>query len=87
LVYSIIYRKFVTEINIGDYVMRNFIASLQANHLFRGIASLGNIYGASVRGRYKNVDNQAVLRRDWELIGEDMRKALAIYRKEVNYAK
>lgn len=57
--------------------MRNFIARLQANHLFRGLASLGHIYGASVRGRYRNVDDQTVLRRDWELIGKDMRKALA----------
>lgn len=67
--------------------MRKFIASLQSNHLFRGLASLGNIYGASVRGKYKNVSDQMVLRRDWEMIGQDMRKAFAIYRKEVNYAK
>lgn len=57
--------------------MRNFIASLQANHLFRGIASLGNIYGASVRGRCKNVDDQTVLRGDWEQIGKDMRMAIS----------
>ena len=67
--------------------MKKFIAKLQNNHIFRGIASFGNIFGAPVRYKYRDMDDMAVLRKDWETIGNDMRQALNIYRKEVGYAR
>ena len=67
--------------------MKGLIAKLQNNHVFQGIASLGNIFGAPVRYKYRNMSDVDVLRKDWEIIGNDMRRAFDIYRKEVGYAR
>lgn len=67
--------------------MGKFTVKLQNNHIFRGIASLGNMFGVPESSKYKNTDDMAILRKDWEAIGNDMRQALSIYRKEVGYAR
>ena len=33
------------------------------------------------------MSDRDILREDWETIGNDMRKALSIYTKEINYAR
>ena len=65
--------------------MKNIIEKIQENHIFRGLASLGNIFGSPTRRKYCNLTDREILRNDWETIGKDMRTALDIYTKEVNY--
>lgn len=67
--------------------MKSLIAKMQNNHIFRGIASFGNLFGAPIRSKYRDMNDMEVLRKDWETIGNDMRRAFEIYRKEVGYAR
>ena len=61
--------------------MKNIIEKIQENHIFRGLASLGNIFGSPTRRKYRNMSDREILRKDWETIGNDMRTALNIYTK------
>ena len=68
--------------------MKNIIMNLQGNHIFRGIASLGNILGTpTVRKRHNITNDIVALRSDWETIGKDMRTALTQYCKEAGYVR
>lgn len=67
--------------------MGKFIEKLQSNHVFRGIASFGNIFGVPESSKYRNTDDASVLRKDWEAIGNDMRQVLSVYRKEIGHAR
>ena len=67
--------------------MKKFIEKIQENPIFRGIASLGNIFGSEIGSKYENMSDGDILRQDWETIGNDMRKALSIYNKEAHYAR
>lgn len=68
-------------------MMKKLIEKIQNNHIFRGLASLGNVWDSPIRNKYRNMSDRDILREDWETIGNDMRKALSIYTKEVNYAR
>ena len=74
-----------SEINVMS--MKQFIAKIQDNHVFRGIASFGNVFGGPIRNRYSRMSDLDILRKDWEVIGNDMKTAINIYRKEVGYAR
>ena len=67
--------------------MKQLIAKIQDNHVFRGIASFGNAFGSPIRSRYARMSDLDILRKDWEIIGNDMKTAINIYRKEVGYAR
>ena len=68
-------------------MMKKLIEKIQNNHIFRGLASLGNVWDSPIRNKYRNMSDRDILREDWETIGNDMRKALSIYTKEINYAR
>jgi hypothetical protein len=61
--------------------MKKVIEKIQENHIFRGLASLGNIFDSPTRRKYRNMSDRDILRKDWETIGNDMRTALDIYRR------
>ena len=67
--------------------MKQLIAKLQDNHVFRGIVSFGNVFVSTIRNRYAQMSDLDMLRKDWETIGNDMKTAISIYRKEVGYAR
>ena len=68
-------------------MMKKLIEKIQNNHIFRGLASLGNVGDSPIRNKYRNMSDRDILREDWETIGNDMRKALSIYTQEINYAR
>lgn len=74
-----------SEINVMS--MKQLIAKIRDNHVFRGIASFGNIFGSPIRNRYARMSDLDMLRKDWEIIGNDLKTAINIYRKEVGYAR
>ena len=80
-------RIFVSKTKINDMRMKQFITKIQDNHVFRGIASLGNVFGSPIRSRYARMSDMDILRKDWEIIGNDMKTVISIYRKEVGYAR
>lgn len=64
------------------------ILKLTQNPYMQGMGSITEIFGSSTTRRPGTlVDDMEALRGDWVKVGNDMRMALDLYRKEVSYGK
>ncbi len=78
--------------NIKDKGMKDSIKvrliKLAQNPYVQGVGSIADIFGTSTVKRPKTLaDDVQALRDDWMKVGNDMRVALDLYRKEVSYGK
>lgn len=78
--------------NIKDKGMKDSIKvrliKLAQNPYVQGVGSIADIFGPSTVKRSETLaDDVQALRDDWMKVGNDMRVALDLYRKEVSYGK